>query len=102
MSDELLLWRRALDAFAAGLEAARTALATGDGAERGIWPPVDLPSGPPPPGLVTEARALLAEADALAAELADALARTEPPPRRSYRPRATTASGARARWALSL
>ena len=102
MSDEHRRWRRALDAFAAGLESARAALATGESGPGSAWPPPDLPSGPPPAELVEEARALLAQADAVTVELADALARTEPPPRRAHRSGGTTGSATRASWAFSL
>ncbi|MDH3679548.1 MAG: hypothetical protein OEV40_06295 [Acidimicrobiia bacterium] len=104
MSDDRLRWRVALDSFRAGLAAGERTLRTGAPPEPGRWPPAVLPAGPPPPELAAEALALLAEADALAAELADAMSRASAPsrPSRPSRRSRHRPSGAHARWAVTL
>lgn len=98
MNDERLEWRAALDAFRAGLGAAERTVRNGAVAETGLWPPPALPSGPPPADLVSEAEALLVQADALAAELAEGMTRATAAARPSrHRP-----SVAHARWSVTL
>lgn len=76
---DLERWRAALRCFKDGLIASRQALSDDLGADQGAapvhpWPPRNLPSSPLPIELREEARALVAEADELTAELADAMA----------------------------
>ncbi len=74
-ADDLDHWRAALRCFRDGLAASRQALSDGQGNNSvHPWPPPHLPSSPLPTELEKEARALVAEADELTMELADAMA----------------------------